>query len=367
MLEHPTSDGSDSTESRVCVFGDWEHLVGVFQPGDQRPSRCDSLSTGSLREPGRTAVLMLTPGMLHSAGPFRLHRELANALSKHGIPSLRFDLSGIGESLAIGADGSSLERARSEICQAIDFLEREYGIRKVVCFGLCSGADDALHAALHEERIAGVFALDGCGYRTRAYYWHRLRGHYLPKLLSGRKWSNRLAKIAGLGPSTPRSLQLGDDIREFPTRTEAAEQISRIRARGTALHFHYTGGVAEYYNYEMQFADMFADILGEDCRELRQTKDGLISWFYQPESDHVGFLCEHRETIVDQAVRRMLVMASRVVMESPTESICENKVSEGGECSTAESPLADDNVINPIAGLPLSPTSAAGATDSPPA
>lgn len=365
MLEQSTTGGSVSAESRVCVFGEWENLVGVYQPGSPRPARRTASGNDDSQASGQTAVLILTPGMLHSAGPFRLHCDLAKALSIHGIPSLRFDLSGIGESLAVGADGTSLDRARSEISQAIDFLQSEYGLRKVVCFGLCSGADDALHAALQEERIAGVFSLDGCGYRTRAYYWHRIWGRYLPKLFSARKWRNRLAKIVGLGPDTPSSLQLGDDIREFPTRKQATEQISKIRARGTALHFHYTGGVDEYYNYEMQFADMFADILEAECRELRRTEDGLISWSYQPESDHVGFLCEHRDAIVDQAVRQILLMTSRVAADLSAESTCESKSAESGESSISKSPRLEDNVLNPITGLPMSPMIVANTPDLP--
>ncbi len=60
-----------------------------------------------------------------------------------GLASFRFDLSGIGESLPIGASGCSLERATTEIRQALDWLETQHGFKQFALFGLCSGADDA--------------------------------------------------------------------------------------------------------------------------------------------------------------------------------------------------------------------------------
>ncbi len=221
---------STAARPKAITFGSSHHLVGVFEP-EAKPR---------LQPFG---VIMLTAGMLPSAGPFRLHVDLANSLAKHGIPSLRFDLSGIGESLATGNPGTSLERAATEIRAAIDYLEQEEQIKQVALFGLCSGADDALFAALEDGRVSGLFCIDGLGYRTRKFYLHRLLRNYLPKFASGRAWKGRLDRCLGKSQPVIQSLQLGFDLREFPDRETAASQLYQLVQRGVQMHFHYTGGV----------------------------------------------------------------------------------------------------------------------------
>lgn len=293
--KHPSEEFSH--RDRAVVFGEYQNLVGVVREGASQKTR--------------TAVIILTPGMLHSAGPFRLHHDIAKTLGESEILSLRFDLSGIGESLGVGSDKDSLDRAASEIAEAIDFLTLEYGVESVLLFGLCSGADDAIHAALNDERIVGVFAMDGCGYRTSKYYWHLVADKYLPKLLNPSKWRRHLAASFGVARSTPASLQLGEDIREFPNRSDAEEQILALTKRSVGLHFHYTGGVSEYYNYQNQFTDMFpriAELVEENAQRGSEGCEGtssVPSWSFNADSDHVAFLADHRRDLVDVVCRKL--------------------------------------------------------------
>lgn len=263
----------------AVVFGEYQHLIGVLRTPDSRTAVSD------------LAVLMITPGMLPSPGPYGLHVDLAKSLSDIGIPSLRFDLSGIGESLAVGAEGTSLERAAAEITCAIDWLARR-GVRRVALFGLCSGADDAMFAAQSEPRIVGLFAMDGCGYRTHRFHWHRLVSHYLPRLASPRKWGQLLRTALGARSKSPSSLQLGSDIREFPSREAASQQLKLLEQRGVRMHFHYTGGVSDYYNHGRQFAVMFPEL---GCERVTSS--------FEPSCDHTAFLCEHRSLLVKRVTR----------------------------------------------------------------
>lgn len=273
-------------------FGEYQHLSGIFNDGQVSREAPDA----SQRD---TAVIMVTPGMLSHAGPFRLHVDLARSLAAADVPSFRFDLSGIGESFGIGHSGPSLDRAVQEIQTAINWLGEHQGIRNVILFGLCSGADDGLAAAVVDPRIVGLVAMDGCGYRTPGYQWHRLIGHYVPRLLSLRKWQNMIRKRLHPVSSTPASLQPGNDVREFPDRDEAAIQITHLADQGTQFHFLYTGGVADYYNHAGQFNVMFPELAGS----------ANVSHVYWPSMDHVAYLCEDRKVLVDHVtnqVKRML-------------------------------------------------------------
>lgn len=320
---------SESTEigdidrEEAVVFGRYDNLVGVVR-NPIRPKGPEDL-----------AVLILTPGMLHSAGPFRLHFDVSQALGESGLRSLRFDLSGIGESLAIGASGSSLQRASTEVGEAIDFLERRYQTRRVLLLGLCSGADDALYAAQQDSRVVGLFAIDGCGYRNARFYGHRLVSHYGPKLLSVQKWIQLAQRVLRFKNPTPSSLQLGSDIREFPSRAEAERQIAALAARHVQLHFHYTGGVSDYYNYKGQFADTFPDLV--DLEHVTSS--------YHPESDHVAFLCEHREALVQLVCEGLYRMAQRLPEPQPSENFVRDTA--GQENPGPATPLFPSNACSP--------------------
>lgn len=280
-----------TTTEQAVVFGRQQNLVGVYQ------GTVDSIAPD-------TAVIFVTPGMLHHVGPFRLHVDLARTLSQRGVASLRFDLSGIGESFGIGASGRSIDRAGDEIAEAIDWMNQQHGIQRVILFGLCSGADDALHTAQRDPRVVGVVAMDACGYPTRKFWINRIRSHYLPRLMSPAAWQRRAAKIAdrlggGNGPHFT-SMPAGTDVREFPTRDIAAIEFQSLVDQGCRLHFLYTGGMSETVNYAEQLFDALPSV---DWK-------GMASVEYFGEMDHVAILSEDRKKVVGHVSDQMVSMVS---------------------------------------------------------
>lgn len=271
----------------AVVFGKYQNLVGtVTQPNGETSS---------------VAAIFLTPGMLHHAGPFRLHVDLARKLADSNILSLRFDLSGIGESLGIGQGGRSIDRAANETKQAMDYLADQFGVEKFILFGLCSGADDSVHTAMADERVVGLVTLDGCGYRTRRFHWHRMISHYAPRMMMMSKWSRLIKRIAGSAAESPATLQMGTDVREFPSQDVAAKEFQTLSDRGVQMHFVYTGGIADYYNYANQFFDMFRGV----------TWNGQASTTFFPQMDHVAMLCEDRENLVADVTSNIVQMSQQ--------------------------------------------------------
>jgi len=268
------------------VFGEHEHLFGFHC----KPDVCD-IRGGNRRE-SKVAVLILTAGMLTSVGPSRLHVSLADALSCKGLPSFRFDLSGIGESMAVGSQVSSLRRASSEVQQAMDMLQSEYGYTHFMLFGLCSGADDAVASASEDERIVAACLMDACGYRTSGHLMPYIRLKYLPKLLSLSKWfetiHHRFSRVRPTASTMPR----GFDIREFPNREQSERDLVALIDRGVRLQFVYTGGVVDYYSYSNQFFDMFP--------QLQNRAEVCV--VFQPQWDHVTMLREDRAELLQTVV-----------------------------------------------------------------
>lgn len=270
------------------AFGRSKNLVGIARLAATAPA----IRMGQASD---VCVVMLTAGMLHQAGPYRLHVELADALADVGVSSFRFDLSGIGESLAIGSSAESTHRAVDESQQAIDFLQEQFGFTRFILFGLCSGADDALNVALADDRVQGVVMLDGCGYRTRRYHVRRFFGRQLPFLLRREKVVRKARWVLGIHDeqSLPASLAPGLDIREFPDRETAQRQLQSLVDRGTSLLAIYTGGVHQYFNHQDQFHEMFPDLQDR----------GLISVQYHPHWDHVLYLAEDRAELIQEVTR----------------------------------------------------------------
>lgn len=265
----------------TCVrFGNEGHLAGVVRAADRSAVSRDAASVG---------VVMLTAGMLPSCGPFRLHVELANTLATSGIASVRFDLSGIGDSFS-GSDtsSSSLERAAGETRLAMDALGDRCGVERFVLFGLCSGADDAMQAAMTDDRIQGLVTIDGFAYRTPGYHVRKWMRDVPRRMTTRHFWMRRWAKWRGGDDSRPLSMRGGDDIREFPDRDSMGRQLRALVARGVRMHFVYTGGIRETLNHAGQFDEMFPEFIDEPqithrffesmdhTATLRRDRDGLI-------------------------------------------------------------------------------------------
>jgi len=272
---------------KPVVFGEAENLFGVVNVPEKTQSP--------------TAVVMLTAGMLHHVGSFRFHVLLARELEKQGLVSFRFDLSGIGESLAIGSAGSSLNRAADEVGQAIDFLEHQYGIDNVILFGLCSGADDGWHVAKLDKRVIGLAMIDGLGYPTAAYY----RQAWLEKIRKSTRpsfWIAKLQRVLRERSQSSSGLLNGTDIREFPSREVAAQDLQQFMERGVRILACYTGGSGELINYKNQFQEMFPSV--------RFTAS--VEHDFYPEMDHVTLLKEDRKKMLE----RLIVWIINVALES---------------------------------------------------
>src|SRR5688572_23958863 len=132
------------------------------------------------------AFIMLNSGLLHRVGPHRLYVELARALAAQGIPSLRFDFSGIGDSGPRTDQVQARLAAVDETREAMDLLHERIGSRSFVLVGVCSGADAAFRTAARDHRVVGTVMIDGLPYRS----WRFFLRHYLRRLIRPSSWRN---------------------------------------------------------------------------------------------------------------------------------------------------------------------------------
>ncbi|HYA88524.1 MAG TPA: alpha/beta fold hydrolase, partial [Nitrospirota bacterium] len=156
----------------------------------------NAILTGILTEPAvikadDLCFVILNAGLVHHVGPFRIHVDLGRDVANLGMPSFRFDLSGIGDSQRREGEQTDAARAVIDIRDAFDYLSDRKGFSKFVTFGLCSGADNAHATALQDHRLVGAVMLDGPGYPNFLYRVH----HYGPRILKIKPWANKFKQL----------------------------------------------------------------------------------------------------------------------------------------------------------------------------
>jgi pimeloyl-ACP methyl ester carboxylesterase len=227
-------------------FGPENNLVGVL--------------TSPAASQTSLGVLILTSGVVHRIGPHRVSVKLARHLAQLGYECMRFDVSGVGDSRTpAGAADFRLQDVR-DTTAAMDWLEREHGIRQFALFGICSGAVNAYSTALADARVSAVFMLDGFIYPTRKgrinYYLTKLRALGLAKAfrMAGARLWQRLSTAKERRQRAPDAAS--SKVRN-PTPEEFGNGMQGLSDRGVRVALMFTGSVLNEYSYAGQLRDTF--------------------------------------------------------------------------------------------------------------
>ncbi len=138
------------------------------------PTRMVGILTPSPRPRDLPAVIIPNSGLVPRVGPSRLSVNLARRLAAQGYPTLRFDHAGVGDSNPRQDDLSFDQCALEEVGHLMDDLERDYGLRRFVILGLCSGAVTAFKAAGLDARVAGAIMINAQYYETDPEWNHHV-------------------------------------------------------------------------------------------------------------------------------------------------------------------------------------------------
>ena len=147
----------------------------------------------------RRGIVIVVGGPQVRTGSHRQFVLLARNWARAGVPVLRFDCRGKGDS---SGDFIDFEHLDDDIAAAIDILvERCPGLEEVFLWGLCDGASAILMYAWRDPRVSGVAILnpwvrteDGI---ARAYLKH----YYLRKMLRLAFWKKLLGGGINVGSS----------------------------------------------------------------------------------------------------------------------------------------------------------------------
>jgi len=165
-----------SQEISVSFLCGQNRLYGILH----RPLR--PVGPGLLLLAGRPAL---------RTGRHRLFVLLARAWAEMGVPVMRFDYRGSGDS---EGEMGTLEMTREDISAAIDALQSYMpGLQQVVLWGLCGGAADAILYAPGDARVTGVVLANPWLYDSRVRTLAAIRRRGTMYLWKVRRW----ARLAG--------------------------------------------------------------------------------------------------------------------------------------------------------------------------
>jgi uncharacterized protein len=156
-----------------------------------------SILYGVVHDPRSTAkrgVLMVAAGACR-VGDHRQFLLLARDWAADGIPVMRFDRQGQGDSEGAGA--FNFDSLMHDIRSAIDcFTSAVPGIERVVLWGLCDAGLNSLLYARSDPRVDGLVLVNPPIDNPDSGLRHRglLRYHYLPQLLKPGRLVGRLAR-----------------------------------------------------------------------------------------------------------------------------------------------------------------------------
>ncbi|MBL8520442.1 MAG: alpha/beta fold hydrolase [Betaproteobacteria bacterium] len=260
-------------------FGKGAQMVGTLCLPDPAPT------------PGRPGLVLFNAGVIGRIGPHRLNVHLARRVAASGIPVMRFDLRGVGDSNRPAGDASFESQAIADVREAMDAFAEQTGSSRFLLFGFCSGAYYSFGTALVDTRVSGLILYDAFRYPTARAIWNKHMASIRRQGLLRAVWRRlaRAVREAVKGGS-------GDDepvanvayITQMPTRREFADQANQLASRGIRLHMIFSGGL-ESYNYAEQFNDAFrgeAFLARTDSRHF-------------PDWDHVATRLEHHRQLVD--------------------------------------------------------------------
>jgi exosortase A-associated hydrolase 1 len=157
-----------------------EHAFCFTSQGQQLTAILHSVDRASV------GVVIVVGGPQYRVGSHRQFVHLARALADQGIPVLRFDVTGMGDS---SGEKKLFDDLDADIGAAINCFQQHCPeLEKIVLWGLCDGASAALIYAHRDPRLAGLVLLNPWLESRQAKARAQVSHYYRRRLLDPGFW-----------------------------------------------------------------------------------------------------------------------------------------------------------------------------------
>jgi exosortase A-associated hydrolase 1/exosortase A-associated hydrolase 2 len=215
-----------------------EHLCGVLHRGPAAATR--------------GVVIVVAGGPQYRVGAHRQFVTLARRVAQEGLPVLRFDLRGMGDS---SGEHRGYKDSEQDIRAAIaELLRAQPQVREVVLLGECESASGILFYAWRDARVIGSVLINPWVRTDEGRAQVIVRHYYLNRLLSTDFWKHvfagrfrmreSLSSLAGVVRAYWRGrIDMArhsakpevDDLSALPLPVRVAEGLRRFKGRSLLL------------------------------------------------------------------------------------------------------------------------------------
>ena len=245
-------------------------------------------------------VLIVVGGPQVRTGSHRQFTLLARSLAQAGIPAMRFDYRGMGDSEGAPRD---FEQVQDDLRAALDcFFAQAPGLRDVVLWGLCDGASAAAMYAPGDARVAGLALLNPWVRTETGAAKATLKHYYRSRLLAPELWK----KIAsGRFDAAQAAKSFVTQVRTALDRKPPAQQAGAAASLPERMHAalqRFDGKLLVMLSGADLTAQEFAG-LSSGSREWQQLLGGSrVTRHTLPGADHTCSRREWHDQLVDWTV-----------------------------------------------------------------
>ena len=193
-------------------------------------------------QPANRGVLIVVGGPQYRVGSHRQFALLARSLAGQGIPAMRFDYRGMGDSCG---DARDFEDVGPDLRAAIDqFFASVPGMREVALWGLCDAASAAMFYGARDPRVCGLALLNPWVRTTGGHAKATLKHYYRDRLLQPALWKKifsgkfdyrrALSSFSGLLRAARDKGQLSDSAHSSDAAAPAAAPLPERMFEGLA-------------------------------------------------------------------------------------------------------------------------------------
>jgi uncharacterized protein len=229
------------------------------------------------------ALLIVVGGPQYRVGSHRQFVLTARSLASVGVPVLRFDCRGMGDS---EGNAPGFQSLCPDIRAAIDYLFRKMpGLAGVVLYGLCDGAAAALICAVNDPRISGLILCNPWVRSTEGEARAYLKHYYVQRFLQRSFWSKLLSGRFDYHASFRGLLQMLQRAGGNPvTKTDSTATgfvLAMLKSMQT-----FAGPVLLLISGRDLTAQEFQDLCRKDSDWRRAIARANVTALELPEADH---------------------------------------------------------------------------------
>lgn len=248
--------------------GDWLHGVASLPQG-----------------PAARGVLIVVGGPQYRAGSHRQFTLLARHLAASGIPAMRFDYRGMGDSEGAARDFRAVD---NDLRAAIDaFLAAAPGLREVVIWGLCDAASAALFYAAGDPRVTGLVLANPWVRTSEGLAKATLKHYYGARLLDKAFWAKLASGKFQFGAAAASlARQLRAAFGRKPAGAAAAPQQASLPERMLSGFSQFRGRILLIISGADLTAQEFTDLAAASPAWQRQLADARVARRRLDGADH---------------------------------------------------------------------------------